>query len=191
MSAYIMHRMEWIASSPPTPKIIALRMCFVSASTVPISSCGDRLRGQSVPSFNGLDAVYECLFQNALSDRPEHEAKQATFEVLACTDDLHVNIGRAVGMTGEGIAVSGRAFESSADGPHEIPHAAVRSAFDLFDSHRSRMVASAMGAFRAARRDAGSYEGSAHHVVQRSTYAASDCGVSTQGLPRGSALGRW
>lgn len=70
------------------------------------------------------------------------------------------------------------ALSSPADGLREIHNVAVRSAFDLFDSYRLRMVASAMGAFPAARRDAGSYEGSAHHVVQRSTYADSNCAVS-------------
>ena len=51
------------------------------------------------------------------------------------------------------------------------------SAFDLFDSDGSRVVASALGGFPAARRSAGSDERSSHHVVERSTYAASDCAV--------------
>ena len=70
-------------------------------------------------------------------------------------------------------------FQSSADGPREIHHAALCSAFDLFDSDGSRVVASALGAFPAARRSAGSDERSSHHVVERSTYAASDCAVFT------------
>ena len=67
--------------------------------------------------------------------------------------------------------------QRSADGPREIHHAALRSAFDLFDSDGSRVVASALGGFPAARRSAGSDERSPHHVVERSTYAASDWAV--------------
>ena len=58
-----------------------------------------------------------------------------------------------------------------------IHHAALRSAFDLFDRDSSRMVASALGEFPATRRSAGSDERSPHHVVERRTYAASDCAV--------------
>jgi hypothetical protein len=45
------------------------------------------------------------------------------------------------------------------------------SAFDLFDSNGSRVV--------AARRSAGSDRQSSHHVVERGTYAARDCAVFT------------
>jgi len=48
---------------------------------------------------------------------------------------------------------------------------------DLFDSDGSRVVASALGEFPAARRSAGSDERSPHHVVERSAYGASDCAV--------------
>jgi NADPH2:quinone reductase len=41
----------------------------------------------------------------------------------------------------------------------------------------SRVVASALGEFPAARRSAGNDERSPHHVVERSTYGASDCTV--------------
>jgi len=41
--------------------------------------------------------------------------------------------------------------QSSADGPREIHHAALRSAYDLFDNDGSRVVASASGEFPAAR----------------------------------------
>ena len=82
-------------------------------------------------------------------------------------------------------------LQSSADGPGEVHHAALRSAFDLFDGDGSRMVASALGEFPAARRGAGSDERSPHHVVERSTYAAGDCAVFIEGLPRGGTPGRW
>jgi len=42
-------------------------------------------------------------------------------------------------------------FQSSADGRREIHHAALRSAYDLFDNDGSRVVASALGEFQAAR----------------------------------------
>jgi len=55
----------------------------------------------------------------------------------------------------------------------------------------SRVVASALGAFPAARRNARSDERSAHDVVERSAYGASDCAVFIQGLSGGSAPSRW
>src|SRR5262249_24070729 len=48
-----------------------------------------------------------CLLQNALADCAEHKSEQAAFEVLAFTDDLHINIGRAVGLTGKSVGMSG------------------------------------------------------------------------------------
>src|SRR4051794_6717648 len=68
-------------------------------------------------------------------------------------------------------------LQSSADGPREIYHAALRSAFDLFDGGGSRVVASALGEFPAARRSAGSDERPPHDVVERSTYTARDRAV--------------
>src|SRR5215467_6253282 len=53
------------------------------------------------------------------------------------------------------------------------------------------MVASALGEFPAAHPSAGSDERSPHHVVERSTYAASDCAVFIEGLPRSGTPGRW
>jgi hypothetical protein len=41
--------------------------------------------------------------------------------------------------------------QSSADGPGEIHYAALRSAYDLSDNDGSRVVASALGEFLAAR----------------------------------------
>jgi hypothetical protein len=70
-------------------------------------------------------------------------------------------------------------FQLSADGPRQIYYADLRSAFDLFDSDGSRVVASALGEFPAARRSPGSDEQSPYYVVDRSTYAASDCPVFT------------
>ena len=82
-------------------------------------------------------------------------------------------------------------FQSSADGSCEIHHAAFRSAFDLFDSDGSRVVASALGAFPAAGRSAGSDERPADYVIDRSTHAASGCAVCTEGFPRGGTPSRW
>ena len=72
-------------------------------------SCRDRLRRFAVPRFDSLDAVYKRLFQNALADGPEHEAKQPSLEVLAVAYDVHINVGRAVGLTREVVRVAGRA----------------------------------------------------------------------------------
>ena len=60
---------------------------------------------------------------------------------------------------------------------HEIRYAALRSTFDLFDSDGPWVVASALGALTAARRGARSDERSSHHVVERNTYATTDCAV--------------
>jgi hypothetical protein len=68
-------------------------------------------------------------------------------------------------------------MQSSTDGPREIHHADLRSAFDLFDSDGSRVVASALGGFPAARRSAGSDKRSPHNVVEQSAYSASECAV--------------
>src|SRR3984893_4500835 len=62
-----------------------------------------------VPGFDGLDGVFECPFQNAPADGPEHEAKPPPLEVLAIAYDDHVNVGRTVGLTREGVGVARRA----------------------------------------------------------------------------------
>jgi NADPH2:quinone reductase len=80
-------------------------------------------------------------------------------------------------VAGELGAEVARNLAPAGTGPREIHHAALCSAFDLFDSDGPRVVASALGEFPAARRSAGSDERSPHHVVERSTYAASDCAV--------------
>jgi len=61
-----------------------------------------------VPGFDGLDAVYKRLFQNAIADGPEHEAEQPSLEVLAVANDDQVNVGGALGTTREGVDVARR-----------------------------------------------------------------------------------
>jgi hypothetical protein len=56
--------------------------------------------------FDRFDAVQERLLQNTFANRAEHEAKEVAFEVLAFTDDLHVNIGCAVGIPRKGVVVT-------------------------------------------------------------------------------------
>ena len=51
----------------------------------------------------------ECPFQNAPADGPQHQTKPPPFEVLAVAYDDHVNVGRAVGLTREGVGVARRA----------------------------------------------------------------------------------
>src|SRR6516225_3036670 len=63
----------------------------------------------SVPGFDGLDAAYKRLFQNAPANRAEHEAEHLSLKVLALAYDVEVNISCAVGMTREGVGVAGRA----------------------------------------------------------------------------------
>ncbi|WP_334266714.1 zinc-dependent alcohol dehydrogenase family protein [Edaphobacter sp. HDX4] len=47
----------------------------------------------------------------------------------------------------------------------------------IYSTATVRVVASALGAFPAARRSSSSNERSPHHVVERNTYASSDCAV--------------
>ncbi len=47
--------------------------------------------------------VLKRLFQNALADGPEHEAEQASLEVLAVAYDDHVDVGQTIGTTFEGV----------------------------------------------------------------------------------------
>jgi hypothetical protein len=60
----------------------------------------------AIPGFDGLDGVFKRPFQNAPADGPEHQAEQPSLEVLAVAYDDHVNVGRAVGLTREGVGVA-------------------------------------------------------------------------------------
>src|SRR5215468_10374341 len=62
-----------------------------------------------VTGFDGLDAVFECLFQDALADGPEHQAEETTLEVLPVAYHNHINIGLAVWLSRESVCVTGRA----------------------------------------------------------------------------------
>src|ERR1017187_9507777 len=64
--------------------------------------CGPLSR-RGVPGFDGFDGVLKRLFQNAPADGPEHEAEHPSLEVLALAYDGHVNVGRAVRLTREGV----------------------------------------------------------------------------------------
>jgi hypothetical protein len=75
--------------------------------TISVSRKSGNLR--AVPGFDGLDGVCKCLFQNAPSDRPQHQAEQSSFEILAITHNNNVNVCCAVGVTRKGIGVAGRA----------------------------------------------------------------------------------
>src|SRR6267142_297925 len=62
-----------------------------------------------VSRFDGLDGVFKRLFQNPPADGPEYEAEQPPRQVFAVAYDNHINVGRAVGLTGEGVGVARRA----------------------------------------------------------------------------------
>ena len=82
------------------------------------SCCAFRSR-RAVPGFDGLDGVFKRPFQNALADGPEYKAEQPSLEVLALANDDHVNVGRAVGPTREGVGVTRRASPSVGVGRRE------------------------------------------------------------------------
>src|SRR4029077_2278290 len=48
-------------------------------------------------------------FQNPPADGPEHEAEQPPRQVFAVAYDNHINVGRSVGPTSEGVDVTRRA----------------------------------------------------------------------------------
>src|ERR1700733_7199377 len=50
-------------------------------------SCSSFLFPRRAPGFDGVDAVYKRLFQNALADGPEYESEQSSLEVLAVAYD--------------------------------------------------------------------------------------------------------
>jgi TetR/AcrR family transcriptional repressor of nem operon len=60
----------------------------------------------SVPCFDGFDAVHKRFFQNSLADGPEHEAEQSALEVFAFAHDIQVDVGGAVRFTNEGVSVT-------------------------------------------------------------------------------------
>src|SRR5882724_10291442 len=62
-----------------------------------------------VPGFDGLDGVFKRLFQNPPADGPEYEAEQPPRQVFAIEYDNHINVGRAVGPSPEGVGVPRRA----------------------------------------------------------------------------------
>src|SRR5215470_13284812 len=66
------------------------------------------LSRRGVPSFDSLNGILERLFQNSLSDRPNHEANQPSLEVLAIAYCDEVNVGQAVGTARKGVGVAGR-----------------------------------------------------------------------------------
>jgi hypothetical protein len=70
--------------------------------------CGNVLN-RVVPGLDGFDGVFECSFQNAPADGPEHKTEYPPLEVLAVAYDDHVNVGRAIGLTREGVGVARRA----------------------------------------------------------------------------------
>jgi NADPH:quinone reductase-like Zn-dependent oxidoreductase len=119
-----------------------------------------------------------CTEDEGLTARlPELTAGKGVERAIDCVaGELGAEVARKLAPAGT-MLVYGALFQSSADGPREIHHASLGSAFDLFDSDGSRVVASALGELPAPHRSAGSDERSPHHVVERSTYGASDCAV--------------
>jgi hypothetical protein len=61
------------------------------------------------PILDGPDGVFKRPFQYAPADDPEHKAEHPTLEVLAVAYDDHVNVGRAVRPSREGVGVARRA----------------------------------------------------------------------------------
>jgi hypothetical protein len=62
-------------------------------------SCHAGLRHYAILHFNRLNAVYECLLQNAPANGFEDETEQVSFEVFTLACDHYVNVGGVVGMT--------------------------------------------------------------------------------------------
>jgi hypothetical protein len=72
-----------------------------------------------VPGFDDLDGVFQTPFRNAPADGPEHEAEPPPLDVLAVAYDDHVNVGRAIGLTREGVGVARRTSPRLGVGPCE------------------------------------------------------------------------
>jgi len=66
------------------------------------------LSRRNVPGFDGLDGIFKRPSQNVSADGPDHESEQPALEVLAVAYDDQVNVGRAVGLTREGVGVPRR-----------------------------------------------------------------------------------
>jgi len=80
--------------------------CDVIAQSHVNILCGS-LSHRAVPRFDGFNGIRKRLFQNALADGPEHQSERLSFEVLAFADDIHINVGRALGISCEVVSVSG------------------------------------------------------------------------------------
>src|ERR1700720_609585 len=77
---------------------------------ISVQLCGDPIRLQcSIPDLEGLDGIFKGSFQHTSADGPEHKTQYPTPEVLAVAHDDHVNVGRTIGPTREGVSVAGRA----------------------------------------------------------------------------------
>src|SRR6267378_4902743 len=63
---------------------------------------------RGVPRFDSLDRVFEGPLQHAPPDRSEYETEHSSLQVLALPNDDHVNIGRAIWLTREGVGVARR-----------------------------------------------------------------------------------
>ena len=63
---------------------------------------------RGVPRFDSLDRVFEGPLQHASPDRSEYETEHSSLQVLALPNDDHVNIGRAIWLTREGVGVARR-----------------------------------------------------------------------------------
>src|SRR5580693_5295683 len=59
-------------------------VAMVLAESHPIKACSRSafLVGRGAPGFNGLDAVYERLFQDAFADRSEHKSSRNPLRFL-------------------------------------------------------------------------------------------------------------
>src|ERR1043166_8079850 len=62
-----------------------------------------------VTGFDGLDGIFERLFQHAFADGPEHEAEHPPLQILALAHHDHVDVGHAAGLARERIGVAGGA----------------------------------------------------------------------------------
>ena len=73
------------------------------------SLCDFRRSDSVLSGFDDLDAVLERLFQNPSADGSQHEAERPSLDILALAHDHDINVGRAVGLTREGVSVAGSA----------------------------------------------------------------------------------
>ena len=96
-------------------KLLLLLSESLSKQTLNVRRTYSKLLGRSlcmlprgVPRFDSLDRIFEGPLQHTPPDRSEYETEHSSPQVLALPNDDHVNIGRAIWLTREGVGVARR-----------------------------------------------------------------------------------